>query len=97
MYELLNLQGFTTYAERRIVEAVQGEERAALNIGIGWRGLNDEMERFKDNMEFTKLKQNQEGIDPDDVYSQVPYEKGFQFLWRIERQVELNFVNFIML
>ncbi|KAL5982511.1 Leucine aminopeptidase [Asimina triloba] len=79
--------GFTTYAERRIVEAVQGEERAALNIGIGWRGLNEEMERFKDNMEFTKLKTKQEGVDPDDVYSQVPYEKGFQFLWRIERQI----------
>lgn len=69
------------------MEAVQGEKRATLNIGIGWRGLNEEMERFKDNMEFTKLKTNQEGIDPDDVYSEVPYEKGFQFLWRIERQV----------
>ncbi|KAL2897663.1 Leucine aminopeptidase [Bienertia sinuspersici] len=80
-------EGFTTYAERRIVEVVQGEERAALNIGIGWKGLNDEMERFKDNMEFTKLKTQQEGVDPDDVYSQVPYEKGFQFLWRIERQI----------
>uniref|UniRef100_A0A803MVT9 Leucine aminopeptidase n=2 Tax=Chenopodium quinoa TaxID=63459 RepID=A0A803MVT9_CHEQI len=80
-------EGFTTYAERRIVEVVQGEDRAALNIGIGWKGLNDEMERFKDNMEFTKLKTNQEGVDPDDVYSQVPYEKGFQFLWRIERQI----------
>ncbi|GFZ14831.1 peptidase M1 family protein [Actinidia rufa] len=80
-------EGFTTYAERRIVEAVQGEDIAALNIGIGWRGLVEEMERFKDNMEFTKLKTNQEGVDPDDVYSQVPYEKGFQFLWRIERQI----------
>lgn len=80
-------EGFTTYAERRIVEAVQGEKRAALNIGIGWRGLHEDVERFKDNLEFTKLKCNQEGIDPDDVYSQVPYEKGFQFLLRIERQV----------
>ncbi|CAM8910717.1 unnamed protein product [Rhodiola kirilowii] len=80
-------EGFTVYAERRIVEAVQGPDRAALSNVIGWRGLNDEMERFKDNLEFTKLKCNQEGIDPDDVYSQVPYEKGFQFLWRIERQV----------
>ncbi|XP_059308250.1 leucine aminopeptidase-like [Lycium ferocissimum] len=80
-------EGFTTYAERRIVEAVQGEDIAALNIGIGWRGLVEEMERFKDNMEFTKLRTNQAGIDPDDVYSQVPYEKGFQFLWRIERQI----------
>ncbi|KAJ6767917.1 LEUKOTRIENE A-4 HYDROLASE [Salix koriyanagi] len=80
-------EGFTTYAERRIVEVVQGEDIAALNVGIGWRGLNEEMERFKDNMEFTKLKNNQEGVDPDDIYSQVPYEKGFQFLWRIERQI----------
>ncbi|OVA09941.1 Peptidase M1 [Macleaya cordata] len=80
-------EGFTTYAERRIVEVVQGEEIATLNIGIGWRGLNEEMERFKDNMEFTKLKTKQEGVDPDDIYSQVPYEKGFQFLWRIERQI----------
>lgn len=81
------IQGFTTYAERRIVEVVQGEERAALNMGIGWRGLNRMMERFKDNMEFTKLKLKMAGIDPDDVYSEVPYEKGFQFLWRIEREV----------
>lgn len=80
-------EGFTTYAERRIVEAVQGEDIAALNIGIGWRGLVEEMERFKDNMELTKLRTNQAGVDPDDVYSQVPYEKGFQFLWRIERQI----------
>lgn len=80
-------EGFTTYAERRIVEVVQGEERAALNIGLGCSDLKDEMQRFKDNMEFTKLRTNQEGVDPDDVYSTVPYEKGFQFLWRIERQV----------
>nr|GMC54737.1 leukotriene A-4 hydrolase homolog [Ipomoea batatas] len=80
-------QGFTTYAERRIVEVVQGEERAAMNIGIGWRGLVEDVERFKDNLEFTKLKTNQAGVDPDDVYSSVPYEKGFQFLWRIERQI----------
>ncbi|WCJ19423.1 Leucine aminopeptidase [Euphorbia peplus] len=80
-------EGFTTYAERRIVEVVQGKDRAVLNIGIGWRGLNEDVDRFKDNLEFTKLKTNQEGVDPDDVYSQVPYEKGFQFLWRIERQI----------
>ncbi|KAM7508254.1 hypothetical protein LguiA_018707 [Lonicera macranthoides] len=80
-------EGFTTYAERRIVEDVQGEDIAALKIGICWKGLNEDVERFKDNMEFTKLKTNQDGVDPDDVHSQVPYEKGFQFLWRIERQI----------
>ncbi|KAJ8760277.1 hypothetical protein K2173_011689 [Erythroxylum novogranatense] len=80
-------EGFTTYAERRIVEVVQGEDRATLNIGIGWRSLNEEVERFMDNLEFTKLRTNQEGVDPDAVRSQIPYEKGFQFLFRIERQI----------
>lgn len=75
------------------MEVVQGADRATLKIGIGWRGLNDEMERFKDNLEFTKLKNNQDGVDPDDVYSQVPYEKGFQFVLRIERQVCLSFLR----
>lgn len=74
---------------------MKGEERATLDIGIGWRGLNEEMERFKYNMEFTKLKTKQEGIDPDDIYSQVPYEKGFQFLWRIERQVLNSLEKFV--
>lgn len=66
---------------------MQGKERAILNMGIGWKGLVEQIERFKDNLEFTKLKTNQQGVDPDEVYSDVPYEKGFQFLWRIERQV----------
>ena len=76
---------------------MQGEDIAALNIGIGWKGLVDEMERFKDNMEFTKLLTNQKGVDPDDVYSQVPYEKGFQFLWRIERQVSTHIISFSLI
>ncbi|KAF8397611.1 hypothetical protein HHK36_016531 [Tetracentron sinense] len=81
-------QGFMTYAERRIVEVVQGEDRAALDIGIGWRGLHKEMKRLEDNVEFTKLKTKLEGVDPDDVLSRVPYEKGFLFLWHIEHQTE---------
>lgn len=66
---------------------MHGEEKAALSAGIGWRALNEEMERFKDNLEFTKLEFKQEGLDPDAVFTRVPYEKGCQFLWRIERQV----------
>ncbi|CAN4101620.1 unnamed protein product [Withania somnifera] len=87
-------EGFTTYAERRIVEAVQGEDIASLNIGIGWKGLIKEIERFKDNVEFTKLKTSRAGVDPDDVYSVVPYEKGFRFLLRIERQKYIDTFKF---
>ncbi|KAK1270603.1 hypothetical protein QJS04_geneDACA023497 [Acorus gramineus] len=73
-------EGFTTNAERRIVEVVQGEQRAALNVGIGWKGLHDDVETFKDNVEFTKLKNKQEGIDPDDICSQIGRAKFDEFL-----------------
>lgn len=53
---LIYCKGFTTYVERRIVEAVQGEEVAVLYVGIGWSGVNQGIERFKDNPEFTELK-----------------------------------------
>ncbi|KAL3692215.1 hypothetical protein R1sor_005866 [Riccia sorocarpa] len=79
-------EGFTTYAERRIIEAQDGLERVTLHIGLGWQGLDEENERFKDQAEFTKLKQNLEGVDPDEVYSKVPYEKGSIFLRHLEQK-----------
>ena len=90
------MQGFTTYAERRIVEALEGKERANLHLGLGWSRLKEEMERFKDRPEFTKLKTNQEGVDPDEIYSQVPYEKGCQFLIRLEAEVNSTCLYFII-
>jgi leukotriene-A4 hydrolase len=80
-------EGFTTYAERRIVEAEQGKDRVELQIGLGWSGLKEEVGRFKDKPQFTKLKMDLKGVDPDEIYSRVPYEKGFHFLRRLESQV----------
>lgn len=69
------------------MEAQDGLERVALHIGLGWQGLEEEVARFKDRPEMTKLKTNMEGVDPDEIYSKIPYEKGFQFLRRLEFQV----------
>ncbi|KAJ7532566.1 hypothetical protein O6H91_13G009600 [Diphasiastrum complanatum] len=80
-------EGFTTYAERRIIESLDGEEQVALHLALGWNGLQEDIERFKTRPEFTKLKTNQENVDPDEVYSQVPYEKGCFFLKRLEYAV----------
>lgn len=37
--------------------------------------------------EFTKLVPQLEGIDPDDAFSSVPYEKGFSLLYAIASAV----------
>jgi hypothetical protein len=80
-------EGFTVYAERRILEALHGAEAAARSWAIGQRGLDDALARFAANPELTKLRTELAGVDPDDVFSQIPYEKGARFVVLIERAV----------
>ena len=80
-------EGFTVYAERRIVEALEGEEMATLHAALGRRELDESMARFPDRPELTHLRTHLGGIDPDDAYSLVPYEKGYFFLCALEAQV----------
>jgi hypothetical protein len=47
----------------------------------------DSFKNFKQTPEFTKLKTNLSGMDPDEVFSSVPYEKGYLLLVAIERAV----------
>ena len=77
-------EGFTVFVERRIVSRVYGEQRAGLKGAIGWRHLVGAVERFGQDHDFTKLHIPMEGVDPDDSFSSVPYEKGFAFLCYLE-------------
>ena len=77
-------EGFTVYAERRIIEALEGPEVASLHTAIGWRELAEALSRFASRPELTRLRTHLTGIDPDDAYSQVPYEKGYFFLRALE-------------
>lgn len=45
------------------------------------------MEHFGQDHEFTKLITDLKGKDPDDAFSSIPYEKGFNFLFHIENLV----------
>ncbi|MBK9034496.1 MAG: M1 family metallopeptidase [Myxococcales bacterium] len=80
-------EGFTVYAERRIIEALEGPEVASLHAALGRRELDESIERFADRPELTRLRTHLAGVDPDDAYSLVPYEKGYFFLCAIEAVV----------
>ena len=75
-------EGFTVYLERRIVEAVYGPERAAMEAVLGLRALHADFERLDDADEV--LHVDLAGRDPDAGMTQVPYEKGALFLRRLE-------------
>jgi leukotriene-A4 hydrolase len=77
-------EGFTVWAERRILEALHGEAAAAVSWAIGQTALKDAFARFGADSPFTVLRTHLEGVDPDDVYSSVPYEKGSLFVALLE-------------
>lgn len=81
-------EGFTVYAERRIIEALEGTEAAAMHAALGREGLDRDVERLsaKDD-KLTRLENDLAGVDPDEVYSLVPYEKGYLFLVALEKVV----------
>jgi len=80
-------EGATVWAERRIVEALHGEDAAALGWAIGEKALQAEFNRFGADAAVTRLRNDLTGTDPDDVYSSIPYEKGARFLVLLERIV----------
>lgn len=89
-------EGFTVWAERRILKALRGDEAAALSWAIGQKDLDDALERFRDKPELTLLRTHLAGVDPDDAFSSVPYEKGSRFAVVLERAAgEAAFDRFI--
>ena len=80
-------EGFTVYAERRILEELEGAELAALDAALGRRDLEGALTRFASRPQLTHLRVPLDGVDPDDAYSQVPYEKGYLFLRVLEDAV----------
>jgi leukotriene-A4 hydrolase len=77
-------EGFTVFAERRILEALEGADRAALHAAIGFEKLQQAFEQLAKQPELTKLRTHLAGIDPDEAFSVVPYEKGYLFLKSLE-------------
>lgn len=80
-------EGFTMYAERRIQERLEGLEMMTLHEAIGRRSLDLALASFGRRPEMTRLRTSLAGVDPDEGYSQVPYEKGYLFLKTIEAVV----------
>jgi leukotriene-A4 hydrolase len=75
-------EGFTTYLERRIIEALYGVPRREMEATLGKRGLLEELADLeeRDEILYVDLK----GRDPDEGFTGVPYEKGALLLRHLE-------------
>ncbi len=80
-------EGFTVWAERKILRTLHGDDAAALGWAMGQKALEDSLERFAHEPHLTVLRLHLTGIDPDDAFSSIPYEKGARLVAALEREV----------
>jgi aminopeptidase N len=80
-------EGATVFAERRILEELEGLEAALLHAALGRRELDRAVADFHERPALTKLRTRLDGVDPDEAFSVVPYEKGYLFLRALEDAV----------
>ena len=78
-------EGFTTYCENRIMEALYGSERAATERVLEIGELEEELPTLQPYQQV--LHTFLTGHHPDDGFSGVPYTKGALFLTLLEHTV----------
>ena len=78
-------EGFTTYVESRIMEALYGKRIAEMLLVLERRDLQDEITRLGGpTAPDTILRVNLEGRNPDDGMTEIPYSKGAALLRLLE-------------
>ncbi|KAJ2662458.1 Leucyl aminopeptidase yscIV [Coemansia sp. RSA 1200] len=78
-------EGWTTYLERRIVSRLNSEDARQLSCVIGETDLVDSIGFYGKDSPLTALVPKLAGVDPDDAYSTIPYDKGAHLLYYLEQ------------
>lgn len=89
-------EGFTTYFERRIVEAIYGKDEEKMQEVLGRQSLDATVKEMGEKNPDTKLKADFTGRDPDDGVSDIAYEKGYSFLRTIEEAAGRERLDYLL-
>ncbi|WP_334019227.1 M1 family metallopeptidase [Alteromonas sp. S015] len=88
-------EGFTTYLTYRIMEMIYGHDRFKKEAVLGYQDLENDIAALDENDEILAI--DLRGRNPDDVFSNIPYEKGALFLREVEQNIgRENFDAFLM-
>ena len=77
-------EGFTMFIQRKIMEKTDDLDLAKLDAMVMYNTLVDDIKRFGESKSFSSLRPNLLGRHADDAFSEVPYEKGYNFLFYLE-------------
>ncbi|KAK9761140.1 Leucyl aminopeptidase yscIV [Basidiobolus ranarum] len=80
-------EGWTMFIERKIIGRIHGEHTRQFSAQMGIKDLQADIDLFGCKDPLTCLCPRLQGVDPDDAFSSVPYEKGFNLLYYLEQHL----------
>ena len=93
-------EGFTVFVERHVSGEIHGEDFSKVAALLGNTSMYQDMVNFGLNNTYSSLHPVLRGDNPDNSFSEVCYEKGFQLLYYMEsligRAQMKQFLNFYM-
>ena len=76
--------------ERLLLQRLHSSAAREFSYVIGAKGLYDDLQRYVSHPKYQRLViPFAKGEDPDDAYSQVPYEKGANLILHLGASVSL--------
>ena len=83
------------FLERKIIGRLNGEKALQFQAANGYLNLVDAVHELGETHNFTALVPDLSGgVDPDDSFSKIPYEKGFYFLYYLQVQLSFLYIFF---
>ena len=80
-------EGFTMFLQRKIMEKTYDLDMSKLDSMFLYNEMSNDIIKFGESKSFTSLRPYLVGRHADDAFSQIPYEKGFNFLYYLENLV----------
>lgn len=77
-------EGFTVFEERKVSAKLHGKDFSKVSALLGNSSMYTDMLSYGLDHPYSSLHPTLKGDNPDNSFSTVPYEKGFQFLTYLE-------------
>lgn len=87
-------EGFTVFEERKVSARLFGENFSKVNAYIGNLSSLSDMQDYGMTNNFSSLYPILDGsVSPDESFSEIPYEKGYQLLAYLETLIGEKLMN----
>ena len=77
-------EGVTMFLQRKVISMWKDEHYAKMDSILGLFYIEEYLDFYGEDSPYTSLRPDFEGQSPDDFYSDIPYEKGYNLLYFIE-------------